>query len=134
MAPENVELVRVAFEDFLAGRSGFGVELLAPEIEWDASGLALLDIGGTYHGPEGVRQFWRDWLAAWETVEFEYELIPAGDRVVALIDQRMRGHSTGIEVTLGKYAHVYTFRDGLIIHWKGYRNQSEALEAVGLQE
>ena len=27
-----------------------------------------LDIGGVYQGPEGVRQFWRDWLAAWETV------------------------------------------------------------------
>ena len=59
------------------------------------------DIGGVYRGIEGVRQFWREWLAAWETVQFEYELMDAGDRVVALIDQRMRGRSTGIEVPLG---------------------------------
>jgi hypothetical protein len=46
----------------------------------------------------------------------------------------MRGRSTGIEVPLGKYAHVYTFKNGLIVHWKLYESQSEALEAVGLSE
>ena len=34
----------------------------------------------------------------------------------------------------GKHAHVYTFRDGLIVHWKLYMSQSEALEAAGLSE
>ena len=134
MSQENVELLRAAFENFLAGKSDFGAELLDPEVEWDASDNVALDIGGVYQGPEGVRQFWRDWLAAWETVQFEYELVDAGDRVVALIDQRMRGRSTGIEVPFGKYAHVYTFSDGLIVHWKLYMSQSEALEAVGLSE
>jgi hypothetical protein len=134
MSQENVESLRVAFETFLGGKSGFGVELLAPEIEWDSSDLTVPDIAGVYRGPEGVGEFWREWLAAWETVQFEYELIDAGDRVVALIDQRMRGRSTGIEVALGKYAHVYTFSNGLITHWKGYMSQPDALEAVGLSE
>src|SRR5215208_3400310 len=135
MPPENLERLRTAFENFLAGRSDFGVDLLDPEVEWDASDMTLLDIGGVvYHGPDGVQRFWRDWLAAWDTVQFEYELVDAGDRVLALIDQRMRGRSTGIEVPLGEYAHVYTFADGLIVHWKGYMSQSDALEAVGLSE
>ena len=134
MSQENVEMVRAAFEAFLAGRSDFGVELLGPDVEWDASDLPAPDIGGVYRGPEGVRQFWREWLAAWETVQFDYRLVDAGDRVLALIDQRMRGRSTGIEVPFGEYAHVYTFRDGLIVHWKVYMRQSEALEAVGLSE
>jgi hypothetical protein len=82
---------------------------------------------------DAVRQWWREWLAAWETVDFEYQLLDAGDRVVALIDQRMRGRSTGIEVNLGKYAHVATFRDG-IVHWKVYLSQSDALEAAGLRD
>ena len=129
-----MELVREAFERFLAGRRDWGAELLAPEVEWDSSDLTLLDIGGVYRGPEAVRQYWRDWLAAWETVLFEYSLVDAGDRVVALINQRMRGRSTGIEVPFGKYAQVYTFRDGLIVHWKMYGSQSDALEAVGLGE
>jgi len=130
MSRENVEFVRAAFETFLAGRSDFGVELLDPDVEWDASEIPAPDIGGVYRGPEGVRQFWREWLAAWETVQFEYRLVDAGDRVLALIDQRMRGRSTGIEVPLGEYAHVYTFRDGLIVRWKAYMSQSDGLQAV----
>jgi len=126
-----VERLRAAFDNFLAGKSDFGPELLDPDIEWDASDI-VFDLSGVYHGAEAVKQYWRDWLAAWETVQFEYELVDAGDRVVALIDQRMRGRSSGIEVTLGKYAHVYTFKDGLIVHWKLYVSQSDALRAAGL--
>ena len=58
----------------------------------------------------------------------------AGDSVVVLIDQWMRGRSTGIEIRLGKYAQTYTFRDGLVVHWKLYTSQAQALEAVGLSE
>jgi hypothetical protein len=134
MSQENVELLRGAFEKFRAGRSDFGVDLLDPQVEWDATDLGVPDTDEVYSGVDGVQRFWRGWLAAWDAVQFEYELSDAGDRVVALIDQRMRGRSTGIEVPLGKYTHVYTFRDGLIVHWKGYRSQSDALEAVGLSE
>jgi ketosteroid isomerase-like protein len=134
MSQENVEVVRRAFESFLAGKSDFGAERLDPEVVWDASEFPPLDINAVYRGPESVRQFFREWLAAWETVQFEYELVDAGERVVALIDQRMRGRTTRMDVPLGEYAHVYTFREGLIVHWKLYNSQSEALEAVGLRE
>ena len=142
MSQGNVELWRASIEDFLAGTSESDrertltkmAELWDPEIEWDASAFEGPDIGGVYRGIEAVRQFWREWLAAWETQSFEYELVDAGDRVVVLLDQRMRGRSTGIEVSLGRYAQVATFRDGLMVHWKLYGSQSEALEAVGLSE
>ncbi len=51
-----------------------------------------------------------------------------------LLDQRMLGRSTGIEVSMGKYAQVATFRDALMVRMKLYPSQSEALEAVGLSE
>jgi hypothetical protein len=80
-----------------------------------------------------VLQFWRDWLAAWETLAFEYQLLDVDDAVVMLLEQRMRGRTSGIEVSLGKYAQVATYRDGLIVHWKSYASQSDALRAVGLE-
>ena len=55
MSRENVEMVRASFEKFLAGGSDFGVELLDPAVEWDASEIPAPDIGGVYRGPEGVR-------------------------------------------------------------------------------
>jgi|SRR5215207_4419435 len=149
MSEENVEIVRRFVDDFRAGKFEFdsegmlakmpGEERWHPDIEWEAPGAddaggGLPDIGGTYRGIESARGFWREWLAAWETVQFEYELIDAGNRVVMLLDQRMRGRSTGIEVSMGRYAQVFTFRDGLLIHWKAYLSQAEALEAVGLRE
>jgi ketosteroid isomerase-like protein len=134
MSQENVERLREGFESFLAGRRDFGSGLLDPDVEWDATGIGIPDLEGVYHGVEGVQRFWRTWLSSWETVLFEYELIDAGDQVVALVDQRMRGRSTGIEVAFGKYAHLFTLRNGLIVHWKGYRSQAEALKAVGLEE
>jgi len=48
----------------------------------------------------------------------------------ALVDQRMRGRSTGIEMSVGKDALLYTCRSWLIVYWKAYRSQSDALEAV----
>ena len=134
MSQENVDRVRATFEDFLAGRRDFGEGLLDPDVEWDSSELEVPGIRGIYHGIESVREFWREWLTAWETVQFEYQLVDAGDSVVVLIDQWMRGRSTGIELRLGKYAQVYTFRDALVVHWKIYMSQSQALAAVGLSE
>jgi hypothetical protein len=113
-------------------------EIWDPDIEWDISAAAGeapdQDEGGIYRGREAVRRFWRQWLAAWETLEFEYELVDAGDTVVVLLDQRVRGRSSGIEVPMGKYAQVATFRNGLMVHFKIFASQSEALKAVGLSE
>jgi hypothetical protein len=145
MSQENVERVRAVIEDLISGEGEFDAEgmltkmpdeeLMHPSIEWDASEVPVLDISGVYRGREAVRKYWRQWFAAWEILHFEYRLVDAGDRVVALFDhQRMRGRFTGIEMPVAKYATVSTIRDGLLVHWKLYMSQSEALEAVGLSE
>ncbi len=142
MSEENVELWRASIEDFLAteresdweGWITRATALWDPEIEWDASELGVPGLTGIHRGKEAVNRFWRDWLGAWETSKFDYELLDGGDRVVMLLDQTMRGRSTGIEVGAGRYAQVATFRAGLMIHWKFYGSQSKALEAAGLSE
>jgi ketosteroid isomerase-like protein len=93
-----------------------------------------LDIGGVYRGIAACRRFWQEWFSAWETLRFEYRLVDAGDRVVVLLDSRLRGRSTGIELLWGKHAFITTFRDGLMVHARLYTDQSDALKAVGLWE
>ena len=144
MSQANVEIARAAMEDFIAGKTEFdddgalirmaGEEHWHPDIELDVSEAVVPEMRGVFRGKEAVRRWWGEWLGAWEAIEFEYELLDAGNRVVALIDQRMRGRSTGIEVSRGKYAQVLTIRDGLLVHWRFYDDQTEALEAVGLSE
>ena len=102
MSQQNVERLRAGVELFLAGTSELDREEMLdklaqrwdPEIEVDASESPVLDLNGVYRGADAVRQFWREWLAAWEALEFEYELVDAGDRVVQLFDMQMRGRST----------------------------------------
>ena len=93
-----------------------------------------MGISGVYRGIEANREWCREWFAAWETLQFEYDLIDAGDRAVMLLDLRMRGRSSGIEVALGKHAWVATFKDGLMVQSKLYMSQADALEAAGLRE
>ena len=62
----------------------------------------------------------------------DYELLPAGDRVVALIrtySQRSEAGDLEVEV---RDAHTMTFRDGKIIYWRLYLDQAEALQDAGL--
>ncbi|MGE5857606.1 MAG: nuclear transport factor 2 family protein, partial [Solirubrobacterales bacterium] len=96
MSKENVELwdkILRAFRrasansDWEAWISRFD-ETLDPDVEWDASDVPIPDLVGTYRGIEAVAGWWRKWLDAWETVEFDYELVDAGDRVVLFVDQR----------------------------------------------
>jgi hypothetical protein len=143
VSQENVEILRVFIEDYLTGSSESDREDMLsrlaedcydPEIELDASDAPMLDINRVYRGTAAVQQFWREWLAAWETNWFDYQLVDAGDRVVQLFDLRMRGRSTGIEVPFGKRAWVFKLRDGLVVHQKFYASHAEALEAVGLRE
>lgn len=113
--------------------AGSWVELWDPEIEWDSSTHPLPDLAGVYHGVEATLGWWREWLAAWEAVRVEYELVDAGERVVGLFKQQLRGHYTGIDVASGRYGMVFTFRDGLIVHARFHARPSEALRAVGLR-
>jgi ketosteroid isomerase-like protein len=142
MSRENVDTWRASIEDIRSGIDAgqFDHEatiskmaaLWAPDIEWDVSEAQTLDASGVYQGAEAARSWWREWFAAWEALRFEYELVGAGNRVVWLLDLRMQGRSTGIEVPLGEHAWVATFRDGLIVHQKLYMSQSQALQAAGL--
>ena len=143
MSEENVEIWRANLEGQLAALSaGMSpeetisemAEIWDPKIELDAINAPALDLKRVYRGADEVRQFWQEWFSAWETVQYEYELIDAGERVVMLLDLRMRGRTTGIEMPVGKFAWVSTFKDGLAVHVKLYMSQSDALKAAGLRE
>jgi hypothetical protein len=142
MSQENVEQLRGGIENFLAGTSESAREDMLsrsaegwdPEIELDSTETPALDISGVYRGTDAVKRFWREWLAAWDTIRFDYELVDAGDRVVMLFDMRMRGRSTGIDMPFGKVAWVFTYRGGLLVHQKFFMSQSDALESVGPRE
>ena len=138
MSQENVEIVRTLAEGFQRRQHERAFEFYDPEIEWDASALGddFPDIAGVYHGHEGVRTYWRNWLSAWSELRFEIqEIVDAGDEVVLLIsNQRQWGRHSGLETEFTPYGMVFTFRDGLVVRWRNFPDQRSALEAAGLSD
>jgi ketosteroid isomerase-like protein len=133
MSADNVALVRQMYEWFAARENAKPFEVYDADVEWDGSRFPMLGFEPVYRGHEGVRAFWRQWLDAWESIEFRVdELIDAGDDVVAMLLQVNRGRASGIEVPQFDWAQVWTVRDGKIVRVRMFRDRNEALRAVGL--
>jgi len=131
MSAENVEIVRLGYDEFLA--TGELVErITAPEFVWDMSTFHGWPERQTYEGPEGTREFLTDWVGAWLDWRLEVrEVIDAGDDVVAILHQSGRSKTTGLEVDMD-FAQVWTIKDGKQTRMRMYADPDEALRAVGL--
>ena len=82
-------------------------------------------------GYEGFVTVMRDWLGAWErpiTIEAD-EFISSGDRILVLVRWSGRGKESGAQIE-GEGAHLWTFRDGLVVHYGVYRDRGEARVAL----
>ena len=158
MSQENVEIVRRLYEAFETRDNVSPFEFYDPEIEW-YPGVPDVGFEPVYRGHDGVREFWRSFLASWESIEFRLdELIDAGDEVVALIWEvwtewrvtaerfidvgdkvvtietiRGRGRGSGVE-TEGRYASIWTLQHGRVTRVEVGLDPQEALKAVGLEE
>jgi ketosteroid isomerase-like protein len=100
-----------------------------PDLVWDVSRLGWPD-QQIYSGVEGANQFNAEWADAWDGWELEVEdYLDAGERVVAIINQRGRSKATGVPVEM-RFAQVWTFREGRAIIMQMYASVDEALEAV----
>jgi ketosteroid isomerase-like protein len=138
MSQENVGLVRRVIEAH--DRQDFATVFSAydPGIEWHVGdGFApwASDFEPVYRGHEGVRTFWRQWFAAWGTVEFDYEeFIDAGSSVVTILSQRMVGRASGVELEWTSYAQVWTIEGDKIVQVAFFPTRDAALEAVALPE
>jgi len=87
---------------------------------------------GRYRGPEAVRRVVEQLVSGFEDVEVrDFRLVPAGDRVVALLHTRGKGERDDLVVET-RDAHTITFRDGKIAYWRLYLDRSEALTDAGL--
>jgi ketosteroid isomerase-like protein len=138
MSQENVEIVRGLLEAFQRREHERAFDFYDPDIVWEehSGDASSVDLSGVYHGHEGVRAYWRQWLSAWRDLQFEIQDVwDAGDEVVALIhNQRQWGRHSGIETEIEPYGIVFTFRGGKVVRWRHYQDQQSALEAVGLSE
>lgn len=138
MSRENVEVVRRVYEAARRRDAATVLALYHPEVELDPSRLGVAGLpglgGGLYHGHEGLRNFFREWHEAWDSIEYDYEeLIDAGEHVIAVVTRHARGRASGVEVE-SPFALVWTIREGKVIRVVWFLTRGDALEAVRLPE
>jgi ketosteroid isomerase-like protein len=129
MSRENVEISRRGYQHFIET----GEVRAHPDLVWDVSRLGWPE-QQIYTGVEEAMRFNAEWAEMWDDWALEPEdFIDAGERVVAIVNQRGRSKATGIPVEM-RVAQVWTFRDGQAIRMEMYASVEEALEAVGLSD
>jgi ketosteroid isomerase-like protein len=131
MSEGNIEIVRRAWEAWEREDWEPLYALYHPDIVWDASALRG-PISGVYHGHEGVRSYFREWLDSFETHEARAEKFSAaGDDVIVGLRLRGRGKTSGVEVEMSRW-NLYRIRNGLAIRVELFETEAEAIEAAGL--
>ena len=134
MSQENVEIVMSLYTAVQRRDFESPFKVVDETILWDMSGFGLPDMAKVYRGHDGIREFWGDWLAAWETIEFR-ALAPEdhGDHVTVEVEQRNCGRGSGVAVDF-HYFQVSTVRNGKVTASYMAPTRTEAMEAVGLSE
>jgi ketosteroid isomerase-like protein len=127
MSQENVEIVRRAFLD---PGPLTNASRVSPNAEFDFTDV--YPDQPVLRGVEEMRGF-RDAGPWGGSIHFEPERYFDVDdeRVLVLVRATSTGQTSGVAVE-SRIAHEFTFRDGLIVRVKVYRDRTEALEAVGL--
>jgi ketosteroid isomerase-like protein len=140
MSQENVEFLRNLFagpesadkEALLAALPLMIPEVCDAEVEW-VEDPTRAD-GRTYHGHEGVRDSFAQWLENFEQYRVEVERITDyGDRALVQAVEHARGSASAADVSARIFV-VVTFRDGKILRYQEFYDEPQALEAAGLSE
>ena len=131
MSQENVELVHRVFDATSRHDLDAALELSHPDVEIaPVMGPASI----TYRGHEGVRRWSSDLLSAFP--DFRAEVLEArdlGDFVVGTV--RISGQGAESDVSSEQTVWFASeWRDGMLLWYRAYESESEALEAAELSE
>ena len=133
MADELVEQVRTAYaiwnrDDFDSARS-----MMHPEVEWYSSGI-FPGLSGVYRGPEEVHRWWEGLKEPFDWFHADPERLERrGDTVLAAVRFEAVGRGSGARVQW-QFAHLWDFRDGLVVSFRGFESVSEAEAALAGEE
>jgi len=135
MSQENVELAARFYEpatskaDLLTAMPRT-MEFCHPEVEWTSR-----EDGLTYRGREGAREALERWLDSFADYRYEVQRIIdcGGDDVLVVGLEVGTGAMSGAKVRSINH-ELLTVRDGMIVRFREFYDESEAFEAAGLRE
>jgi ketosteroid isomerase-like protein len=130
----GVEVVRKAWEAWERGDMQAVFDFYDPDVEWDMSESDVPDMG-VYRGHEGVRRFFREWMAPFDDYYAHAEDFKLGSEgVLVRMRQGGRGKGSGAEVEMPPLWQLYRLRAGRAVRVEIYRDERRAREAAGLRD
>jgi ketosteroid isomerase-like protein len=131
MSQENVDLMLESYDAFNRRDWDAFLALMDDEVEIESR---LVAMEGGYHGHDGLRRWWDNFLGAFPDYTLEIEEVrDLGD--VTLGHIRGWGHAAGSATPLVDPSwHPVRWRHGKVVWWRNCSTEAEALEAVGLSE
>jgi uncharacterized protein len=128
MKPDDLAVVRGAYEAFGRGDIDALTPLLHPEIEWRTT--AEVPFLGTYRGIDEFLRGMNEWTEAFDDLTTSVEdMTEVGEHVLVCHRMHGRGTGSGAEVDLVLWQLV-SVRDGQLVRMYDYSSRDEALEAA----
>ena len=133
MSQENVDVVRRAWDCWIAGDMDQLFTFFHPEVVWSTTNFEGWPEDDVYQGHDGVRRFFEQWRASWDRYEAGiHEIVDAGgDDVLVFCWQRGYGSGSQVPVEMD-FGQATTVRDGLIQRMDAYSDPDAARAALGL--
>src|SRR5205085_6511327 len=133
MSQANVEIVRKGWRAFERGDIEGFLALCDRGVVWDQAHYVSGEFDPVYQGHDGVARFLKEWQEFFEGYyAHTEEYIDAGEAVLTRVRQGGRGKHSGARVQSAPYWVICRVRDALVVRIEFYRDEREALEAVGL--
>src|SRR5436190_11317858 len=128
----EVEVVRHLHEAVQAGAPESALELLHPEVRFDAT---VRPDGRLWHGREGARQAMSEWTQEWDEYELQLERYLQADdgRVAVLWNERGRARGSGVPIAQAGVT-VFELCDGLVAEIRPSLDRERTLTELGLAD
>ena len=130
MSAENLDALMEAFTAARDNRLDASYDLLDEDVVWDVGDFP----GGRFHGHDGVREFFRQWVGTFDDWAFEArEWIDAGHAIFVHMHQRGRGKASGAATEID-FWQVWLFLDGKVVRFVQKPDRDSALQTAELAD
>lgn len=129
MPETNVGRIRAAYDAWNRNDVEAAIASLDENVEWEMSGT-IVGTDAIYHGHEGVRRWWLQFLEPFESVTIEPLEVVEPRQDVVLVHLRLRGTGRqGIEVDL-PVSHLYELQEGRVVRVRAFTERGAAIAAA----
>ena len=133
MSQENVEQYRRLAEAFEKRDLDAFLSFFDPDADF-APRSAAVHGGSPFRGHEGIRSWWDSMFSVFSEYAAEIdEVRDLGEVTFGRARLLGRGMGSGVAVEQAQW-HVAEWREGVVVHWRTFPSEAEALEAAGLSE